>query len=338
MNSSTDNIPFAKPAMGREEEDAVLAVMRSGWLTTGKVTLAFEKEFAAYTGASCALAVASGTAGLHLALESCGIQPDTYVLTTPYTFAATAEIIRYVGAHPIFADIDECSFNLSPVQAEKVLIKYNGKISAAIPVHMAGRIADMDALSQIFDSKNIPVIEDCAHAFPVAINNRFAGRFGKLGVFSFYANKTITTGEGGMVITDDVDAAGRMRVMRTHGIDREAWDRYTSAKNSWYYEIVEPGFKYNLTDLASAIGRVQLKRAADFLERRRAIAEMYAKGFSGLDFLIRPEPCSSHAWHLYIIRIVPDKLTITRNEFIEKLNEAGIGTSVHYTPLHVMPY
>ncbi|MBN1524127.1 MAG: DegT/DnrJ/EryC1/StrS family aminotransferase [Spirochaetales bacterium] len=338
MSSSFKKIiPFAKPSIGTDEEDAVLRVLRSGWLTTGRETLAFEKEFQEFVSSKHALAVTSGTAGLHLALEASGVEADQFVITTPYTFAATAEIIRYMHAHPLFVDILPDSYNIDPELVAKAVRENKHHVAAIIPVHIAGNICDMKSLCEITAEKNIHIIEDCAHAFPVKYNGKYAGTLGQIGVYSFYANKTITTGEGGMIATDNTEYTQRMKVMRTHGIDREAWDRY-SAQNKWYYEIIEPGFKYNLSDIASAIGRVQLTRANDFLEKRRHIANIYIRELSGLDFLHIPAYTDDHAWHLFMIRIQPEYCTLSRNVFIEKLSENGIGTSVHYTPLHIMPY
>jgi dTDP-4-amino-4,6-dideoxygalactose transaminase len=333
-----DWIPFARPSVGREEEDAVLAVLRSGWLTTGGVTHQFETEFARYTGARHALAVNSATAGLHLAVEALGVGRDDEVITTPYTFAATAEVVRYVGAHPRFVDIEEHTLNIDPRLVERACAGDNARLRALLPVHLGGLPCDMAALSSMASAAGLPVIEDCAHAFPVKTGGRFLGLHGRIGVFSFYANKTITTGEGGMIVTDDEKLAARMRVMRLHGIDRESWDRYTSASNGWYYEIVEAGYKYNLTDIASAIGREQLKKAASLKARRARRAAFYLEELRGLDWLTPPVSHPDHAWHLFPIRLTPGALSLNRDDFIHALAERGIGASVHYTPLHVMPY
>ena len=344
MNRSADpdpsvrRIPFARPSLGREEEEAVLAVLRSGWLTTGPVTREFEIEFARFVGARRALAVNSATAGLHLAVEALGIGPDDQVLTTPYTFAATAEVIRYVGAHPVFVDIDDRTLNIDPRLVERACRENQPRRRALLPVHVGGLPCDMPALTAAASAAGLPVIEDCAHAFPVETADGFLGTIGRVGVFSFYANKTITTGEGGMIVTDDEKLAERMSVMRLHGIDRESWDRYTSAANSWYYEIVAPGYKYNLTDIASALGRVQLSKARELKARRARIARFYLEELAGCGWLRLPADHPGHAWHLFYIRLVPGALSINRDEFIRALAARGIGASVHYTPLHMMPY
>ena len=336
-NNPADFIPFARPSVGREEEKAVLEVLRSGWLTTAGQAQAFEREFAELTGAAHALAVNSATAGLHLALEALGIGPGDRVVTTPYTFTATAEVIRYLQADPLFVDIDERTLTIDPEKTESA-IAASSAVKALLPVHMGGHPCDMEALAQIARSYSLSVVEDAAHALPVRYGDSFLGCIGDVGVFSFYATKTITTGEGGMVTTSDPEIAARISVMRLHGIDREVWKRYTDSKASWKYDVVAAGFKYNLPDMAAAVGRVQLRRAYEFLERRRVIAERYLEAFRDLDFLQLPSAPDQHAWHLFILRIKPEKLTINRDEFINRLQAAGIGTSVHYIPLHIMSY
>ncbi|MBN2354090.1 MAG: DegT/DnrJ/EryC1/StrS family aminotransferase [Spirochaetales bacterium] len=331
-------IPFARPSVGREEERAIVRVLRSGWLTTGRVTAEFEAAFAAYVGTGHALAVSSATAGLHLALEALKLEPDDEVITTPYTFAATAEVVRYTGAHPRFIDIEEDTLNIDPALVERSLERKPARVKAIIPVHIGGLPCAMGALTAVSARFGIPLVEDCAHAFPVRAGGRHLGTHGKVGVYSFYANKTITTGEGGMAVTDDGALAARMKVMRTHGIDRESWDRYTSPDNSWQYRIVAAGFKYNLTDIASAIGIEQLKKAEALKALRTRAAERYLRGLAGCDFLELPAVHPEHAWHLFIVLLKPDRLTIGRDEFISELAARSIGASVHYTPLHVMPY
>ncbi len=331
-------IPFARPMLGAEEERAVLAVMRSGWLTTGSEAREFEREFAQEVGAAHALAVNSATSGLHLALEALGVREGSRVITTPYTFTATAEVVRYLRADPLFVDIDEESYNLSPALLEKALDAHRGRVSAVLPVHLAGRPCDMEAILALAGRHGVPVVEDAAHAFPVRLRGRTVGTLGAAGVYSFYATKTITTGEGGMVVTDRDDLARRMSVMRLHGIDRDVWDRYRHPSASWRYQVVEPGFKYNLPDLAAAIGRVQLRRAAAFLEARRRIARLYLAGLGDLEALRLPAPADEHAWHLFLARIRPERLRIDRDRLVELLQEAGIGVSVHFIPLHLMPY
>jgi len=316
----------------------VIRVLRSGWLTTGRVTAEFETAFGACVGARHALAVSSATAGLHLALEALGLGPGDEVITTPYTFAATAEVVRYTGAHPRFVDVEEDTLNIDPALVERSLERNPETVKAIIPVHVGGLPCAMAALAAAAARFGVPLVEDCAHAFPVRAGGRFLGTHGRIGVFSFYANKTITTGEGGMAVTDDDALAARMKVMRTHGIDRESWDRYTSAANSWYYQIVAPGFKYNLSDIASAIGIEQLKKAESLKALRARAAERYLRGLAGLDFLDLPAVHPEHAWHLFIVILKPDRLTVSRDEFIRELAARGVGASVHYIPLHVMPY
>jgi len=342
MNRSIDDIrqesiPFARPSIGREEEEAVLDVLRSGWLTTAGQTMAFEKEFAAYTGASHAMAVNSATAGLHLALEALGIGPGDRVITTPYTFTSSAEVIRYLGADPVFVDIDRDSLTIDPDGIEQEFRK-DPNIRAVIPVHLGGCPCRMDRIMRIAHQYGASVVEDAAHAFPVSTSEGFIGCIGDIGVYSFYATKTITTGEGGMVVTEDPEIARRIGVMRLHGIDREVWKRYTAQKASWRYDVVEAGYKYNLPDMAAAIGRVQLRKADDFLHRRQQIARRYTDAFEGYSFLRLPGYTDEHAWHLYVLQLRLDRLNIDRDCFIEQLQEMGIGASVHYIPLHIMSY
>ena len=340
--SALPYVPFSRPVLGPEEEEAVLAVMRSGWLTTGEETARFEAEFAKVVGARHALALNSATAGLHLALEALGVDTGSVVLTTPFTFAATAEVVRYLGADPVFVDIDRETLCIDPRALAVTLerLQAEGRRAAAvIPVHIAGMVCDMDGLAQVLSDFPVPLVEDAAHAFPVRYGGRYAGTLGDVGVYSFYATKTITTGEGGMLVTDREEVAQRVRVMRLHGIDRDVWNRYTRpGSQGWKYDIVAPGYKYNLTDLASAIGRVQLRRAGEFLQRRTAVAERYLEGLRGLEFLSLPRRTVDHAWHLFILRLREEELTISRDQFIEELHQRGIGASVHFISLHLMTY
>lgn len=334
-------VAFARPSLDQQEEQAVLAVLRSGWLTTGDVAAAFESEFAQFVGARHALALNSATAGLHLALEAVGVGPGSVVLTTPYTFVATAEVVRYLGADPVFVDIDRATLNIDVARLQESLETLDAagrRVSAIVPVHVAGLPCDMDAISALSLKHGVPVVEDAAHAFPVKVGDRYAGTLGDAGVFSFYANKTITTGEGGMVTTDRDEVAARIRIMRLHGIDRDVWNRYTAPGAGWKYDVVAPGYKYNMTDIAAAIGRVQLRKAESFLQRRKAIARRYLAALSGLDFLTLPAWVENHAWHLFIIRIREKKLDRARDECIEELQKKGIGVSVHFIPLHTMSY
>lgn len=338
MNRNTDYIKFAHPSIDKAEQKAVLQVLKSGWLTTGRVAKLFEKRFAEYLNIKHALAVNSGTAGLHLSLKALKIKPGSLVITTPYTFVATVEVIKYVGADPLFVDIEEETYNIDPFLVEKVLKRDGKSITAIIPVHIGGLPCNLEYLLNLAQHYEIPVIEDAAHAFPVKIKNKYLGSYGKIGVFSFYANKCLTTGEGGMVVTEDDDLAKQIRILRLHGIDRDVFDRYTASKVAWQYKVVNTGYKYNLTDLAAAIGVEQLKKAEYFLEKRRNIALQYINNLNKLDFIRVPKFSPNHAWHLFIIRIVQNKLAIDRDRFITELNNLGIGTSVHFIPLHIMPY
>jgi len=341
MKQNTKTIPFALPSLGREEEDAVLRVLRSGWLTTGKESQAFEEEFARYTGAVHALAVNSATAGLHLALEALGLQTGDKVLTSSFTFTATAEVIRYCGADPVFVDLAPGSMNMDPVSCEKkikALLREGQPVKGIIPVHIAGNPEGLEELFEISRRYGLFLVEDAAHCFPVPSNRGMIGTWTDAGVYSFYANKTMTTGEGGMVVVSDSLLKERISAMRVHGINKTIWDRYTSPKAPWEYDVIAPGFKYNLTDIAAAIGRVQLVRAQEMLERRKRLVKTYLERLERADFLELPEWIEDHSWHLFIIRLRLEKLSIDRNAFIERLKEQGIGISVHYKPLHMMSY
>jgi dTDP-4-amino-4,6-dideoxygalactose transaminase len=330
-------VPFFRPSLGVEEENAVLEVMRSGWLTTGKIALEFEKEFAAFVNSPSnvhhchALAVNSATSGLLLAMEVCGIAKDTAILTTPYTFASTAIPALQLGGNIVYADIEPDSYNIAPAQIEKKLKKYS-EIKAIIPVHIAGKVCDMTAIRGLAARRHIPVIEDAAHAFPSLTPGGYAGTLGDIGVFSFYATKTITTGEGGMICLRSREFAERLMRLRMHGINRPVWDRYTSNKASWEYDVAEAGWKCNMPDILAAIGRVQLKQAQSLLELRKAIVRKYNDTFASYDFLRLPPDGSGNAWQLYLLRIVPEKLNIDRNAFSDMLQERGIGVSMHFIP------
>ncbi|MDD4975346.1 MAG: DegT/DnrJ/EryC1/StrS family aminotransferase, partial [Bacteriovorax sp.] len=316
----------------------VVSALRSGWVTTGPKTKQFEADFAAYLGGNLeAVSVNSATAGLHLALEACGITEGDEVITTPYTFTATAEVIRYLGAHPVFVDIDPNTFNIDPKKIEE---KITSKTKAIMPVHFAGLSCDMKPILEIAKKYNLKVIEDAAHALPTRYQDKLIGTLeSDITVFSFYATKTITTGEGGMIVTKNPELALRCRTMRLHGINRDAFDRYTSSKPAWYYEVVAPGFKYNLTDIASAMGIHQLKKADRFQKRRQDMAQKYMDAFKDLPLILPPTaaPGDLHAWHLFVLRL-DEKLAISREDFIQKMIDLGIGCSVHFIPLHLQPY
>lgn len=334
-------IPFAKPDIGDAEIRAVVEVMRSGWITTGQKSAEFEKRFEKLFGdGMTAIAVNSATAGLHLALEAIGIGPGDEVLVPTLTFTATAEVIRYLGGTPVLVDIEPETLNISP---KAIRAAITNRTRAIMPVHYAGLPCDMTAILAIAAEHNLRIIEDAAHALPAAHRGDPVGMLASdVTVFSFYANKTMTTGEGGMVVTRNPELAKRMRVMRLHGIDRDAFDRFQSKVPAWYYEVVAPGFKYNLTDIAAAIGLAQLDRLADFQARRVQLAERYDAGLANLP-LILPHwggKGDQHAWHLYVVRLNEDatRQGYSRDALIDHLSRCSIGTSVHYVPLHRQPY
>jgi len=332
-------LPFALPDIGEAEIAEVVDTLRSGWVTTGPKTRRFEEDFAAYLGAPGlhALAVNSATAGLHLALEALGIGPGDEVITTTHTFTATAEVVRYLGADVVLVDIDPTTLCIDVDAVERAITP---RTKAVVPVHYGGLAAEMGRLLALARKHGLRVVEDAAHALPSTCGGRLVGTLeSDATVFSFYANKTITTGEGGMVVTRDDEIARRVKVMRLHGISRDAFDRFTAKVPSWYYEIVAPGFKYNLTDIASAMGIHQLRRANEFQRCRQAIAHAYDQALAGLPLLRPPHPVVGdlHSWHLYVVRLT-DEARLSRDGFIEKLFAAGIGCSVHYIPLHLQPY
>jgi dTDP-4-amino-4,6-dideoxygalactose transaminase len=336
-------VPFHRPAIGPDEEREVLDTLRSGWITTGPKAKRFEQEFAAYVGARNALAVAHCTGALHLALFALGIAPGDEVITTTFTFTATAEVIGYMGARPVFVDVDPATLNIDPEKIEQALESgKHRKVRALMPVHFAGQTCDMDRIMGIARRHHLKVIEDAAHAVGSArhLDGRGMVRVGTIGdisCFSFYATKNITSAEGGMVTTEDDALAAKIAVASLHGMDRDAWKRYDSS-GSWFYEIHDTGFKYNLSDVHAAIGLAQLRRADELMRRRQAIARAYNDAFSGEPALEVPEaePASEHAWHLYVLRLRPGQLRIERNRFVELLRERGVGTSVHCIPLHTM--
>ena len=348
-------VPFHKAAITKAEEDAVLDVLRSGWLTTGKYALEFEKKFSELTSEGdegtdrapiISLAVNSNTSGMILAMEACRVKAGTYVITTPYTFVSTAACARHLGADVLFADVEKDTYSIDPDNIEKLLQKAaaEGKTVKAIgPVHIAGNICNMEKILELAKKyltpqNKISVIEDAAHSFPSPTKLGYAGTIGDAGVFSFYVTKTITTAEGGMVCTRDPELARRMTVMRMHGMDRTTWDRYTSPRASWEYDIIAPGYKFNLPDVLAAIGVCQLDRAWLFYEQRKAIVDMYNKAFESLDFIELPPDGPGNSWHLYLMRIVPEKLKINREEFAKKMQAAGLGISVHFIPIFHFTY
>ena len=354
-------VPFHRAAITKDEENAVLDVLRSGWLTTGKYALEFEKKFSASVSDTdkmkearralslsdseiISLAVNSNTSGMILAMEACGVRKGTAVITTPYTFVSTAACARHLNADVFFADVEKDNYSIDPVKIEEILKKdTEHRVRAIVPVHIAGNVCNMHRIMELAQKYSTPehkirVIEDAAHSYPSPTELGYAGTIGDAGVFSFYVTKTITTAEGGMVCTRDSELARRMTVMRMHGMDRTTWDRYTSSRASWEYDIIAPGYKFNLPDILAAIGCCQVDRAQLFYEQRKRIVDMYNKAFSKLDFIRLPPDGEGNSWHLYLMRIIPEKLKITREEFAKKMQEAGLGISVHFIPIFHFTY
>jgi dTDP-4-amino-4,6-dideoxygalactose transaminase len=329
-------VPFHRAPVGEEEAQAVSAVIRSGWMTMGPKTFEFEKEFAKYVCAQHAIAVSTGTAALHLSLEAAGIQVGDEVLLPTTTFTATAEAVTYVGARPVLVDVDPITMNIDPEDAAR---RITSKTRAIIPVHLGGQPCEMDEIQALARMHRLRVIEDAAHALPSEYKGKRVGQISEFTCFSFYATKTLTTGEGGMVTTENPIAAERIRLMRLHGIERDAWKRYRG-DGSWRYEVLEAGFKYNLTDFQSAMGLVQLAKCDAMLRARQKIALRYTAAFSSHEELWAPEirQGRSTSWHLYILRLRLDRLRVDRDAFIRTLQDRGVTCSVHFIPLHLQPY
>jgi perosamine synthetase len=348
----TDTVPFFRPDIGEAEIAEVVSVLRSGWLTTGAVSARFEREFAAAVAARNALAVNSCTAALHLAVHALGVQPGQGVLVPTMTFAATAEVVRYEGAVPILVDCDAETGHIDLAAASRLMagaLRRRSRVHTVvgiIPVHVGGHMADIDALRAFANRHRLWMVEDAAHAFPAAWRSGWSEAWRRCGqgtadisCFSFYANKTITTGEGGMAVTESPELADRMRRMSLHGLSHGAWSRYGN-QGSWDYRILAAGFKYNLTDLAAAIGVHQLVRAEQMRRRREQIACQYRDALGDVEQIVLPafpDHCI-HSWHLFPIRLNLESLTIDRNAFIDELKHRGVTPSVHWRPLHMHPY
>ena len=329
------SLPFHRALIEEDERRAVLEVLDSGWLTTGPRTRQFESSFADFVGAPHAIAVNSCTAALHLALTALGISEGDEVIVPTMTFAASGEVVLYRNARPVLVDCAPGSFHVDP---QRIADAVTPRTRAIIPVHYAGAPCDMDAILDIARRHEIRVVEDAAHSLPAAYKGHTIGTIGDVTCFSFYATKTLTTGEGGMITTADADLADRMRILSLHGISRHAWNRYT-AQGTWKYEILDAGYKYNLTDLQSAIGLAQLAKCSAMSASRARIAARYARNLAGQPAFTLPSsaPSAEHAWHLYVIQVEPNTLRIGRDQIIEELKNRGIGTSVHFIPLHLHP-
>lgn len=328
---------FGKPFMGEEEIHEVVDTLRSGWWGTGPKTEKFELEFAEYVGAKYAIAVNSATAALHLALLALSLKPGDEVITTPLTFVSTVNVILHAGATPVFVDIDRDTWNIDPNLIERKITK---KTRVILPVHIHGRPAELDKIIPLARRHNIHIVEDAAHAVEARYHDKKIGSVGDLTAFSFYVTKNLATGEGGMVTTNNKKWAERLSVLRLHGLSHDAWKRY-SVQHFRLYEAVEPGFKYNLTDIASSIGIHQLRRIEENLKRREQIWNMYIDAFKNESLLTLPAPIEKntrHAMHLFAIMINLEKMKIGRNEFIDKLIKENIGSGVHFSPVHLHPY
>jgi dTDP-4-amino-4,6-dideoxygalactose transaminase len=330
------SVPFHVPCIGKDEIRAVVETLESGWITTGPKTKCFEDAFARHIGVRHALAVNSCTAALHLSLEAIGLKAGDEVLVPTLTFTATAEVVTYFNAKPVLVDVDPVHFNLSVEDAER---KITSKTRAIIPVHFAGHACPMDPILDLAKSKGLTVIEDAAHAIPAQYKGRNIGTLSAITAFSFYATKTLATGEGGMVTTDDDALADRVRVMRLHGMSRDAWKRYR-ADGNWRYEIIAAGYKCNLTDLQASLGLVQLARCGEMWRSRARIAQKYTQALVSMKAYdtLPVSPDVQHSWHLFVVLVDPTKLRIHRDQIIDELRERGIGTAVHFIPLHLHRY
>ncbi len=330
------HIPFHKPYITEEEISEVVDSLQSGWLTMGPKTVRFEQELGKYIGAKHSIAVNSCTAALHLALKAIGLNTGDEVIIPDMTFTATGEVVCYFGARPVIVDVDKETHNLKPEAIEKAI---TSKTRVIIPVHFGGQPSEMDAIKKIAENHKLIVIEDAAHSLPAWYRNQKIGTIGDMTCFSFYATKTLATGEGGMVTTENDEWAEKINSLRLHGISKDAWKRYTE-EGSWYYEVIEAGYKYNMTDIQAALGLAQLRKLEWMWERRKDIAQRYTDAFNSTREIITPIVRSDRktAWHLYVIKLNPEALRIDRSAFIEELKQRGIGTSVHFIPLHRHPF
>jgi perosamine synthetase len=329
-------LPFHIPDIGEEEIQSVVETLRSGWITTGPKVKQFEEDFKHVIGAKNAVAVNSGTAALHLALEAVGIRENDEVIVPTMTFASTAEAVLYLKAKPVLVDCSPDSLNIDPYQVDRAI---TDKTKAIIPVHFGGLPCEMDQILEMVRTHQLKVIEDAAHALPSRYKQRMIGTIGDVTCFSFYATKTLATGEGGMITTACDDYAERIGLLRLHGFSKDSWTR-SNTRDPWSYEIMHLGYKYNMTDIAAALGIEQLEKCFPFWKRRQWIAERYTEGFDEFSELTTPSVThgNQHSWHLYVIQLELDRLRISRNEFIEVLRQAKIGTGVHFMPLHLHRY
>ncbi len=329
-------LPYCLPVIEKEEIAAVVDTLKSDWITTGPKTHRFEELFEEYVGCKHAIAVSSCTAALHLPLVAAEIGPGDEVITTPFTFAATVNVIVQQGAKPVLVDIRRDTYNLDPDKLEAAI---TSKTRAIIPVHYAGQPCDMAPVIDIARRHHLMVIEDAAHALSAKYQGRNIGNIGDVTAFSFYATKIITTAEGGMATTNDDKTAEKMRILSLHGISADAWNRY-SPNGSWYYEILAPGFKYNMTDIQAAMGIEQLKKLDRLQDARKKIAAFYGNSFADVSEIVIPRvrPDVEHSWHLYPILVNTDALSIDRKQFSDALKAENIGTSVHFIPIHLHPF
>ena len=329
-------LSFHKPSIHKEEIDAVTSTLKSGWLSSGPKVKEFEQSVSEYLNVPYCIALNSGTAALHLALKAIGLKPNDEVIIPTNTFTATAEVITYFGAKPVLVDCRKDTLNLDEKQLEAMITK---KTKAIMPVHFGGYPCDMDVIQNICSNYKLNLIDDAAHAFGSKYNSNFIGNTADITCFSFYATKNITTGEGGMAVTSNHEYAETIRKLSLHGISTDAWNRYSNA-GSWFYEVTDAGYKYNMSDILASIGCVQIKKAETFLDKRTEIAKIYTKELKDLDAIFLPKSSThiKHSWHLFVIMLNTNKLTINRNHFIEELKNLNIGSSVHFIPMHRHKY